>query len=195
MTKYSQPVDFLAMKILYDFFPILAFFISYKIWGIYTATTVIMVTGVLQLLLDKLIFKKIDLKHLITSSVLILFGSLTLIFHDPIFIKWKVTIVYWTLALVLLFTQWFSKKTLIETILGETFTVPATLWRRLNLSWAFFFIIMSLANLYVMYNYSTNTWVYFKLFGTLSATFVMSFIQGIFIHLAHEKHKKMSDPS
>lgn len=178
------------MKILYDFFPIILFFIAYKIWGIYVATTVIMATGLLQLLLDKLLFKKIDSKHLITSIILIFFGSLTLIFHDPVFIKWKVTIVYWALAIVLLYTQLFSKKTLIETLLGDSFPLPQKLWRRLNLSWVIFFVLMSAANLYVMYNYSTNAWVNFKLFGTLSATFALSFIQGVYIHLAQSKENK-----
>lgn len=174
-------------NIFYDYFPVIAFFVVYKLWGIYAATATIMGTGLLQLLLDRIIYKKIELKHLITTIILVVFGTLTLIFHDPMFIKWKVTAVYWALALAFLFTQWFTKKPLIQTLLTGSFEVPRAVWRRLNFSWAIFFLAMSFANLYVMYHYDTNTWVNFKLFGTLSATLVFAFVQGIFIHIAQEK--------
>ena len=77
------------MKFLYDFFPIVLFFIAYKLYGMYVATAVIIVSSLLQVGFSWFRHRKVEKMHLITLVIVLVFGGLTLILQDPVFIKWN----------------------------------------------------------------------------------------------------------
>jgi intracellular septation protein len=179
------------MKFLFDYFPIICFFIAFKLWGIYVATGVAMGASILQLAIYWLKHRRFEKLHVITSIFILVLGGSTLIFHKPIFIKWKPTIVYWIFTIVLLASQ-FSAKTLIHRMLKDKITLPHKVWSRLNLSWAIFFLILGFLNLYVVYHYDTNAWVNFKLFGTLGLMLLFIILQATYI-ARHLQDNKKSD--
>ncbi|CAM4459644.1 MAG: Intracellular septation protein [Legionellaceae bacterium] len=105
------------------------------------------------------------------------------------FIKWKPTAINWIFAIVFWGSQFFGKKCLIQTMLEKNISLPQPIWLRLNSSWAIFFILMGILNLYVVYNFDTDTWINFKLFGLMSLTIVFVVIQFIYI----SKHLKLNE--
>lgn len=169
------------MKLLYDFFPILLFFIAYKLYGIYAATAVAIVASFVQVGMFWVKHRRFENMHLVTLAVIAVFGGATLLLENEIFIKWKPTVVNWLFALVFLGSQFIGRKTLVERIMSANITLPATVWGRLNLSWVAFFVTLGLANLYVVYHFDTETWVNFKLFGMLGLTFAFILLQGMFL--------------
>ncbi|ABS78241.1 septation protein A [Coxiella burnetii] len=169
------------MKFLFDYFPIICFFVAYKFWGIYIATAAAMVVSALQVAIYWIRFRRFEKFHVITLIFILLLGSFTLVFHNAIFIKWKPTIVYWIFAIVLFGSHFFGKHTLVHRMLKEKIELPAKTWSRLNLSWALFFLILGVLNLFVVYNFDTNTWVNFKLFGTLALMLVFILGQAFYI--------------
>ncbi len=169
------------MKFLFDFFPILLFFIAYKLYGIYAATVVAIVASFAQVGWYWLQHRRFENMHLITLALLVVFGGLTLFLQDEAFIKWKPTVINWLFGLVFLGSQFIGRKTLVERMMGAAIELPAGLWRRLNLAWAAFFLFLGLANLYVMYNFDTDAWVNFKLFGMTGLTLAFVLGQGLYL--------------
>ena len=169
------------MKFLFDFFPILLFFVAYKVYGIYAATIVAIVASVMQVGYIWFTQRRVENMHLITLAMVVVFGGATLLLQDELFIKWKPTVVNWLFALVLLGSQFYGEKTIIERLMGATVTLPNPLWTRLNLSWTGFFVFLGVINLYVVYNYDTDTWVNFKLFGMMGLTLAFVLVQGVFL--------------
>lgn len=171
------------MKILFDFFPIIAFFIAFKVAGIYAATAIAMLASFIQVVWLRYKNKKFETMPLITFFTLLVLGSATLFFQNELFIKWKPTLVYWIMALIFLGSQYVgSKKPLIQRFAGESLALPQSIWNRLNLSWVLYFSIMGVLNLYVVRNYDTDTWVNFKLFGTLILTLIFIIAQGVYMY-------------
>ena len=169
------------MKFLSDFFPILLFFIAYKLEGIYVATAVAIVASAAQVTYFQIRYKKVEKMQWVTLWLLIFFGGLTLAFRDPDFIKWKPTVVNWLFAAAFLGSQFIGKKTLLQRMMDQAVSLPQAIWLRLNYIWIGFFIGIGLLNLYVAFNYSEDTWVDFKLFGMLGITFVFIILQGFYI--------------
>lgn len=182
--RYHQPLTYHNehhMKLLFDYFPIICFFIAYKLYGVYVATTVTMGACVLQNLLYWLKHKLFEKLHVITLMSVLILGGFTLFFHNVIFIKWKPTIIYWIFAAILLFSQCVTRRNLLTKMLGDKISLPKKIWDQLNIAWSFFFIFLGILNIYVIYNYSTNAWVNFKLFGTLGLTLVFTVAQAIYM--------------
>lgn len=179
------------MKLLFDFFPILVFFLAYKLFGIYVATAATMAASLLQVSGHWIKHRSFESLHLITLFTVMLFGGSTLLLHNETFIKWKPTVIYWAFAFTFLVTQLIRKKPLIETLLGSKMSLPKPIWKQLNLSWAIFFITMGFINLYVMYRFSTDVWVNFKLFGTLGLTLAFLIAQAICL----AKHLDIKHPA
>jgi intracellular septation protein len=175
------------MKLLFDFFPILLFFIAYKLFGIYVATAVAMLASFLQVASCWFKHHRFESTHLITLVIILLLGSATIFLHNAMFIKWKPTAVYWIFALLFLTTQFIGNKTLIQRMLDKKVSLPKLIWQRLNLTWGIFFAVMGIANLYVVYNFTTNIWVDFKLFGTLGLTILFVVLQSFYIGRYIEK--------
>lgn len=169
------------MKFFFDLFPIILFFAAYKFYGIYTATGVAIAATVAQIAWVWFRHRKVDTMLWVSLILISVFGGATLVLHDPLFIKWKPTVLYWLFAAVLLVSQLMFNKNLIASMMKAQIQLPTPVWRKLNLSWAAFFAGMGGLNLYVAYNYSEPTWVNFKLFGFLAIMFVFVLLQGLML--------------
>ena len=142
------------MKLLIDFFPVILFFVAYKVSGIYVATGVAIAASAVQVVWSWLRHRRIENVHLVTLALLIVFGGMTIALRDPIFIMWKPTIVNWLFAVAFLGSQLIGGKSLVERMMSQAMEVPPPIWSRLNLMWVLFFLFAGLANLYVVYSYS-----------------------------------------
>lgn len=169
------------MKFLFDFFPILLFFIAYKLYNIYVATTVAIIAAFAQSGLFWIKHRRFEKMHLITLALIVVFGGATLIFHDEMFIKWKPSVLDWLFGVVFIGSQFIGEKTLVERMMGGNVSLPTAVWNKLNFSWGLFWLALGFANLYVVYHFNTNTWVNFKLFGTLGLTVVFVIAQSIYL--------------
>jgi intracellular septation protein len=155
------------MKLLLDFFPIILFFVAFKVWGIYVATGVAIVATVAQIAYLRYSTGKVEPIQWISLGVIVLFGGATIVAHNDTFIKWKPTVLYWLMGAALLAGQLVFRKNLLKSIMGSQLELPDHAWRAMNWSWIAFFTVMGVVNLWVAFNYDTDTWVNFKLFGGL----------------------------
>ncbi|MEN8169151.1 MAG: septation protein A [Pseudomonadota bacterium] len=137
------------MKFLFDFFPILLFFIAYKVYGIYPATAVAIGASFFQVAAFWLKNRRFENMHLVTLGLITVLGGATLLLQDKTFFMWKPTAVNWLFAVVFLGSQFVGKKPIIERMMAHAIEAPRQVWKRLNLSWVGFFIAMGFANLYV----------------------------------------------
>lgn len=177
------------MKFLYDYFPLILFFVVFKTYDIYTATAVAIAASFFQVGYFWIRHRRFENMHLVTLGVITVFGGLTLILQDDTFIKWKPTIAYWVLAIVFIGSQFIGKKTLLQRMLGKQIVMPKRIWVQQNIMWAIFFIVLGGLNIYVAFYYALdqdpetriNTWVNFKLFGTLGLTLVFIVVQALFM--------------
>lgn len=175
------------MKFLFDLFPIILFFIAYKLGGIYIATLTAIATSAAQVGWSRYSSGKFEKLPLITLATLIILGSATLLFRNELFIKWKPTALYWVLAIIFFVSQYIGKKPLLQKAMEQNIQLEDKIWLQLNLSWVVFFFCMGIANIYVVYHFDTDTWVNFKLFGTLGLTIVFIIIQGFYM-ARHQKN-------
>ena len=169
------------MQFLIDLLPVIAFFIAYKMAGIFVATAVLIVGVLVQTAVSWIRHRKVS-GMLLTSAVLVVvFGGLTLLVHDATFIKWKPSVVSWLFAAAFLASQFMRGQPIIQRMLGENVELEARDWKRLNLMWVAFFFIEGVLNLYVAYNFDEATWVNFKLFGLMALTLLFALAQGFWI--------------
>ena len=127
------------MKFLFDYFPIICFFVAYKFFGIYTATAVTIGASSAQLAAYWLVHRRFETLHVVTFLFIAILGGFTLLFHKDIFIKWKPSVIYWIFSIALFCSQFFTAKTILERMLGTKVKLPTTIWQRLNLAWSIFF--------------------------------------------------------
>ena len=191
------------MKLLFDFFPIILFFVTFKMYddakeGILAATAVIIVATLVQVGISWWKTRRIEPLHLITLALVVLFGGATLVLEDEMFIKWKPSVVNWLFAAGFLGSHFIGRKNLVQRMMDKSIDLPAVIWQRLNFGWVGFFIFLGALNVYVVYNFDTQTWVNFKLFGLLGLTLVFVLLQGIYLmrHMPSEDEAKQdSDPT
>jgi intracellular septation protein len=205
------------MKFLFDIFPVLLFFgvfkwsegnpdaaqalvqqyMSWMISGsgaevaqapIMLATAIAILATIGQITYLLLRGKKVDTMLWVSLIIITGFGGATIYFHNETFIKWKPTVLYWCFGAALLIAQTLMGKNLIRLMMEKQVALPDTVWQRLSLSWAVFFGAMGLINLYVAYNFSTATWVSFKLFGFTGLMLAFIIVQSLFL----SKHVKDS---
>ena len=176
-----------GMQLLFDFLPVIAFFIAYQLThNIFVATTVIIVATVLQVSIHWLRNRRVNPMHVVSAGLVLVFGGLTLAIHNPLFIMWKVTVVNWMFAAAFLASQLqiFGGRPLIQRLMTTVDTqmnLAPTLWRRLNLAWIGFFLVIGAVNLAVFHYFDEATWVNFKFYGMLGLTFVFVIAQGFWI--------------
>ncbi|HWU83379.1 MAG TPA: septation protein A [Methylophilaceae bacterium] len=159
------------MKFLFDLFPVILFFAVYKFFGIYPATATAIIATLLQIAWVKWRHGKVDGALIASGVIITVFGGATLLLHDESFIKWKPTILYWFFSAGLLVSPLLFKRNLIRSLMEKQISMPEPIWARLNLAWATFFAALGVLNLYVAFNFSTDIWVDFKLFGTMGLMF------------------------
>ncbi|MHA7846728.1 septation protein A [Serratia sp. D1N4] len=179
------------MKQFLDFLPLIVFFAFYKLYDIYVASGALIAATALALVFTWIKYRKVEKMTLITFVMVAVFGTLTLVFHNDLFIKWKVTVIYTLFALALLVSQLILKKPLIQRMLGKELTLPDKVWGNLNLAWALFFLACGLANIYVAFWLPQDVWVNFKVFGLTALTLVFTLLSGVYIyrHMPAEQKK------
>ena len=176
----------LHMKLLFDFFPIILFFVAYKMHddphqGFMVATAVIIAATAVQVLVMWLRERRVEKMHVAVLVIVMVFGGITLALDDEIFLKWKPTVVNWLFALVFLGSEFIGAKNVVRRLMDAKITLPDRVWTRLNVSWVLFFVVCGALNLYVVYNYDTDTWVDFKLFGLMGLTLAFVLGQGVYM--------------
>ena len=160
------------MKFLFDFFPVLLFFVAFKLADIFVATAVAIAASFIQVGIYWLRHHRFETMHLITLGIIVIFGGATLLLKDELFIKWKPTVLNWLFALVFLGSHFIGNKPIVQRMMANTITLPTPIWHRLNIGWIIF---------YVAYNFDTAIWVNFKVFGLLGLTLAFVVIQSFFI--------------
>ncbi|HYG54233.1 MAG TPA: septation protein A [Burkholderiales bacterium] len=169
------------MKFLFDLFPVILFFVAFKVADIYVATGVAIVATFVQVGWLKLRGKKVEPMLWASLAIIAVFGGATLLLQDETFIKWKPTVLYWLFGAVLALTATVFRRNLIRAMLSEQMQLPNPVWERLNWSWVGFFLFMGALNLYVAYNFSTDLWVNFKLFGGMGLMLLFVVLQAFFL--------------
>ena len=169
------------MKFLFDIFPVLLFFLAFKIWGIYIATAVAIGATFVQVGWSWARHRKVDNMLWVSLAIILVFGGATLWLQDETFIKWKPTVLYWLFGSILLGSDLLFSKNLIRAMMEKQLTLPDPVWRKLNLSWVLFFALMGGANLYVAFNFPTDVWVNFKLFGGIGLMIAFVVAQGLML--------------
>ena len=176
-------------KFLFDLFPVILFFVAYKVADIYVATGVAIAATFLQIGWLWLRRRKIENMLWVSLAVIVVFGGATLLLQNETFIKWKPTVLYWLFAAVLAAAQLAFRKNLIRSMMETQVALPEPVWIRLLASWITFFAVMGAINLMVAYNYSTDTWVNFKLFGGIGLMLVFVVLQALMISRYVEEKK------
>ena len=198
------------IKLLADFLPIILFFAAFKYAGsdkdaaaafasehfgflvsggnvgpgeapVLLATVVVIVATLVQVLVMKLRGKKIDTMLWVSLVLVVVLGGLTIWFHSETFIKWKPTLLYWVMGAGFLLGPLLFGKNLLRLLLGEQLQLPDAVWQRLNWAWVAFFSVMGALNLWVAYSFDTDTWVNFKLFGSIGLMLVFTVAQGFYL--------------
>ena len=214
------------MKLLADFLPIILFFAAFKFAGsdkeaaarfasehfgflvsggtvgageapVLLATVVVIVATLAQVLVMKLRGKKIDTMLWVSLVLVVVLGGLTIWFHSETFIKWKPTLLYWVMAGAFLLGPLLFGKNLLRVLIGEQLQLPDAIWQRLNWAWVAFFGAMGALNIWVAYHFDTDTWVNFKLFGSVGLMLVFTVAQGFYLsrHLPDEPaHSAPKEP-
>jgi intracellular septation protein len=199
------------MKLLFDFLPIILFFAAFKYaeghkeWAaafasehfgfivsggvvganeapVLLATLVVIIATLVQVAIQLARGKKVDLMLWVSLVLVVVLGGATIWFHSETFIKWKPSVLYWVMGLSFLVSQLLFRKNLLKVLLGEQLQLPEPVWQRLNAAWVGFFGLMGLLNIWVAYNFSTDAWVNFKLFGGIGLMVLFTIAQGLYLN-------------
>ena len=165
------------MQALLEFAPLVAFFIAYRVGGLYTATAVLMAGMAILLIVDYVRARRIPAMHALSAVLVFLFGTATLILHDVRFIQWKPTAFFWLASIAFLASHWIGKQTLTQRLLSaalgnEEIRIPESTWKGLNFLWVAFYALLGGLNLLVAFNLSEHLWVTFKFVGLPAANLV-----------------------
>jgi len=152
------------MQLLADYFPLLLFFVAFKLWGIYVATAVAIAASVAQITYFRWHRGKVEIVHWLSLAIIGVFGGATLLLHDETFIKWKPTVLYWLFGAILGAGRLVFRKNLLSALLKDL-TLPDPVWARITWAWVAFFAAMGAANWYIAFHFPTDTWVNFKVWG------------------------------
>lgn len=198
------------MKFLFDLFPVILFFVAFKYGEVQRetaaaalntlaislgfpggfdltqaplllATVVVIIATFMQIAWVKWRHGKVDTMLWISLALIVTLGGMTLYFHDERFIKWKPTALYWAFAVTLLAAQGLFGSNLLKKYMADKIHLPDDLWARVNLSWAAFFVVMGALNLWVAFSFTTETWVNFKLFGSIGCMVLFVAAQSIWL--------------
>ena len=176
------------MKLLFDVFPVILFFVAFKLYGIYVATAVAIGASFAQIGWLWFRGRPIDKMLWVSVGVITVFGGATLLFANETFIKWKPTVLYWLFAGALIIGAGVFRKNLVRSVMESQVSLPDDVWKRLLASWIAFFAAMGALNLWVAYNFSTDAWVNFKLFGGIGLMLAFVLLQALM--LAKHVHDK-----
>lgn len=170
------------MAQFFELIPLLGFFVAYKMYDIYMAVIALMVLMALGLIMHRAQKKTITNMQWVSFILVVIFGGITLAFRNEIFIKWKPTVLNWGFGLAFLISHFVGKKNLTERIMSAAkIDAPKKIWDRLNISWVIFFLLSGALNIFVAYQFSTDVWVNFKLFGLFGLTLLFAVGQAFYL--------------
>ena len=181
------------MQPFVDLLPIILFFAVYSVYdSIYAATATLMAAMAIQIGYQWLRHGTVSKMLLISGGIALVFGGATLILQNALFIQWKPTIANWLFAIVFFASRYFGDKTLIERMIGDSLELPKPVWAQLNWMWIVNFTLLGAANLYVVYNYSEQFWVRFKLISIIVFTLISFLITVAWVwrHLPEQQQKE-----
>ena len=209
------------MKLFFDFLPIILFFVAFKfadankaaaaafatshfgflVTGgsvgpeeapVLLATVVVIVATLAQVAYLMARGRKVDVMLWVSLGLVVVLGGLTIWLHSETFIKWKPTLLYWVMGASFALAPVLFGKNLLKLLMGEQLELPDRIWQRLNIAWVLFFAAMGALNLWVAFNFATDTWVNFKLFGGIGLMLVFTVAQGLYLsrYLPDEAPKK-----
>jgi intracellular septation protein len=199
------------MKLLFDLFPVILFFVAYKLGGSYPheagqlasswlgglvasgriseaqapillATAVAIIASLAQVGWLLARRRRVEPMLWVSLGVIVVFGGATIWLNDETFIKWKPSILYLLFAGSLVAGRLFWRRNFVRTLLGRQIELPDPVWEKLLWVWSGFFALLAAANLFVAYSFSTDTWVNFKLFGLMGLT--LAFVVGVGVWLS-----------
>ncbi len=199
------------MKLLFDFLPIILFFVAFKYaeahkaWAasfatsqlgflvsggevgsneapVLLATVVVIVATLAQVAWLKLRGRKVDTMLWVGLGLVVVLGGATIYFHNETFIKWKPSVLYWAMGVAFWISPLLFGRNLLRSLMGAQMQLPARVWHRLNFAWVAFFAAMGLLNLWVAYSFSTDIWVDFKLFGGIGLMLLFTLAQGLYLN-------------
>jgi len=198
------------MKLLFDFLPIILFFVAFKVadankaaaaafasghFGflvaggsvgpeeapVLLATLVVIAATLAQVAYLFARGRKIDVMLWVSLGLVVVLGGLTIWLHSETFIKWKPTLLYWVMAGSFALAPILFGKNLLKLLMGEQLVLPDRIWQRLNIAWVLFFAAMGALNLWVAFTFATDTWVNFKLFGGIGLMLLFTLAQGVYL--------------
>jgi intracellular septation protein len=198
------------MKFLFDLFPVIVFFATYKLAGGSEAAGSCRATPAVSILHDPILLatgvaiaatfvqvgwlllrkKKVDGMLWVSLGIVSVFGGATLYLRDPTFIQWKPTILYWTFSIIFFLSPFVLKRNLAQTVLEKQISLPARVWGQLNAAWTLFFLVMGAANLAAVYRLSCDAWVNFKFYGLTGLMLAFIVAQGLFLARYIEEEKQ-----
>lgn len=205
------------MKFLLDLLPVILFFVAYK-WAeghkaavaewmtqnlgfmisggvvgateapVLLASTIVIFGTLAQILIMKAMRKPIDKMLWASLAIVVVLGGLTLWFHSETFIKWKPTIFCWMMGTGLIIGELVMKRDVLSQMMGGQLELPQAVWRRLTWAWITFFVFMGFLNLYIAYNYPTDVWVNYKMWGITVLTLLFVVGQSVYLskHMSNE---------
>lgn len=179
------------MHAIFEYTPLIIFFVVNKLYGLYWATGSLIITSALQILYYFIKKEKVPTRNWIFFGLIAVFGGLTIFLHDDTFIKWKVTIINEFFAIALLVSYYGFKKNIIKQFLSESLTLPEPVWIKLNFAWAMFFAFCGVLNWYIAFNFELDTWINFKVFGLtgLTLVFAVASIFSLYKYLPKDEDK------
>ena len=169
------------MKLLFDFLPLILFLVSYFFGGIYIATGVTIAATVIIIGFMLLKGKKPDVMQWVSLGIITVFGGATIILQNPMFIKWKPTVLYAFMGVALLASQFVFKKNALKLLMGKELDLPDSVWLKLTFAWAFYFFFMAVLNIIIAYSWTEENWVKFKVFGGIILTIIFAVLQSFYL--------------
>jgi len=176
MTAPEKPAPHPLFKLATELGPLVIFFGANAKFGLFAATGAFMVAIVAAIIASYVVTRHVPLMAIVTAVIVLVFGGLTLFFHDETFIKIKPTIIYAlfaaTLGIGLLLGRSF-----IAIMFDQVFNLTPRGWRLLTIRWAIFFACMAVLNEIIWRTQTTDFWVSFKAFGVIPITAIFAMLQ------------------
>lgn len=175
-TETSESGTQQLLKFVVELGPLVVFFLANARAGIFWGTGLFIVATLISLAASRILFGRIPVMPLVSAFVVVVFGGLTLLLQDELFIKLKPTIVNSIFAAILFGGLYFGKS-LLSYLFGDVFALDEEGWRKLTFRWACFFVFLALLNELAWRFLTTDQWVTFKVFGIMPITMVFAISQ------------------
>lgn len=189
MTETSKPKSG-WLNLAVDYGPVIVFFAVYKYYSpadrgnsvaevlaVMSGTVAFMVAAVVALLLSKWKLGQVSPMLWLSTVLIVGFGGLTVLLHDPIWIQVKPTAIYLLFGVTLLIGLWRGKA-LLKILLEAAFEgLSDEGWLKLSRNWGLFFLVLAALNEGLRHWLSFGDWIAAKLWIFLPATFLFTFAQ------------------